>query len=383
MQILMLVDEEFYPKIGGSAFEQWEFSRRAAAAGHDITVYMPRRSGQARRETVDGVEVRRPIRSHQGRLQNDTLRGLGWRILYNLRLFVRLMRWIRANDPDVVYSVAYMTHPVAKLLGMRTGTPVANYVQYLPSTRTDEGLGGRLVKVSERLVHGRLLGDLVFCKLAHVKRQLEEEAANSPTIRQLEPTFNAGKVRAVVRNGAGSGVRERFDIPKDEVLLTFVGRFVDVKNVAQTVEAVADLPDGYNLVLVGEGPAFDRVKSRIKDVDAADRIHTTGALPHEEALAVIAASDGLLLPSDNEVDPTVVYEALGLNKRVFATRVGTVAETPHENLEHVEPEGLAAAIESAEFDNVDAALDEGVLERYDVETFVADVLDAMEEFVAE
>jgi len=49
-------------------------------------------------------------------------------------------------------------------------------------------------------------------------------------------------------------------------------------------------------------------------------------VPHKEALQHISSADGLLLTSEAEAYPSVVFEAMYFGKPVFATSVGVLPE---------------------------------------------------------
>lgn len=71
------------------------------------------------------------------------------------------------------------------------------------------------------------------------------------------------------------------------------------------------------LVLVGDGPARDALVATARAAGVS--VHATGAVPHEEALAWIAAADQVVAPlARGEGAPTVVREAHALGVPVLA-----------------------------------------------------------------
>jgi glycosyltransferase involved in cell wall biosynthesis len=101
-----------------------------------------------------------------------------------------------------------------------------------------------------------------------------------------------------------------------------------------------------------------------------------GQRSHEETLSIIAASDGLLLPSHTEAYPTVVFEALALNCTVFATPVGILPEVYHPHLHLASTEELGDKIQSMSFRET-RGLDEETLEQYSMERFADHILGAL------
>ncbi|MGQ5177758.1 teichuronic acid biosynthesis protein TuaC [Bacillus halotolerans] len=114
-------------------------------------------------------------------------------------------------------------------------------------------------------------------------------------------------------------LREKLVLPKDKKLLTFVGRLVKGKGVAELAEAVMLLDDSYRAVFIGDGPE----KQHIRQI-AGEKAILTGQVANLEISEYLAASDLFVLPSYSEGMPTVVIEALALKVPVLCTAVGGV-----------------------------------------------------------
>lgn len=112
-------------------------------------------------------------------------------------------------------------------------------------------------------------------------------------------------------------LREKLGLPQDKKLLTFVGRLVKGKGVAELAEAVRQLDDSYRAVFIGDGPE----KQNIRQI-AGEKAVLTGQVANHEISEYLAASDLFVLPSYSEGMPTVVIEALALKVPVLCTAVG-------------------------------------------------------------
>jgi len=110
-------------------------------------------------------------------------------------------------------------------------------------------------------------------------------------------------------------------------VVTFVGRLIHGKGVADLVEAFARL-DYLNSVLciVGDGPCRPDLEAlcRTRGVDA--RCRFMGHQPAERALALMRASDVIVNPSYSEGLPTSVLEAALLERAILASDVGGTRE---------------------------------------------------------
>ncbi|MCY7915996.1 teichuronic acid biosynthesis protein TuaC [Bacillus vallismortis] len=137
-------------------------------------------------------------------------------------------------------------------------------------------------------------------------------------------------------------LREKLGLPKDKKLLTFVGRLVKGKGVAELAEAVRQLDDSYRAVFIGDGPE----KLNIRLI-AGEKAVFTGQVANHEISEYLAASDLFVLPSYSEGMPTVVIEALVLKLPVLCTAVGGVPSLfgKHEHL-LIKPRSVSSITEA-------------------------------------
>lgn len=155
--------------------------------------------------------------------------------------------------------------------------------------------------------------------------------------RLLKETYPALRARTVV---IGNGVdverfrpdaalrratREALGLAASDIAVVFVGHEFDRKGLPLLVEAVAELPDRFHLVVVGGTP--DMVEAAASDCarrGVADRVHFVGRQPDPRPYLV--AGDVFALPSAYEAYPLVVLEALACGLPVVATPVGSVPD---------------------------------------------------------
>jgi glycosyltransferase involved in cell wall biosynthesis len=102
-----------------------------------------------------------------------------------------------------------------------------------------------------------------------------------------------------------------------------------VKRPDEAVRVLAELPDSYRLVVLGDGEYRSVVERAVSECDVDGRVDLLGRRPHDDTLRTIAAADVLLVTSSVEAYPTVVFEALSLNTPVVSTPVGILPEIEH------------------------------------------------------
>jgi glycosyltransferase involved in cell wall biosynthesis len=107
-------------------------------------------------------------------------------------------------------------------------------------------------------------------------------------------------------------------IPAQTRLLLAVGRLVEQKNHALAIRALRWVPDAV-LLIVGDGPLRSSLEHEAIATGLADRTIFAGR--RDDARALIAAADVVLLPSQWEGLPLVALEALAAGTPVVATAV--------------------------------------------------------------
>lgn len=105
----------------------------------------------------------------------------------------------------------------------------------------------------------------------------------------------------------------------------FVGWVVPTKGISELVEAWAIL-DRRDWVLRIIGPADLKYREELLQRLKPNNLEFLGELPHQQAMAEMAACDLFVLPSHTEGFPNVVVEAMALGRPILATSVGAIPE---------------------------------------------------------
>lgn len=119
-----------------------------------------------------------------------------------------------------------------------------------------------------------------------------------------------------------------------------------VKNLPRLVSAFAGLPEPWQLVILGDGPERDAIRTRALELEIGHRVHLPGfvARPAE----AIGLFDVFALSSDSEQFPISVVEAMAAGLPVAAPAVGDVAGmVAKENSPFVVAPGDTAALAAA------------------------------------
>lgn len=109
---------------------------------------------------------------------------------------------------------------------------------------------------------------------------------------------------------------------KDEKWIGTLAGLRAVKQLPMLVQAVADLPENWHLVILGEGPERDAIQEMAVREDISHRVHLPGAL--KDPSEVIGMFDIFALSSKSEQFPLSVVEAMAAGLPVAAPDVGDV-----------------------------------------------------------
>jgi len=150
--------------------------------------------------------------------------------------------------------------------------------------------------------------------------------------------INSGVKRERIRvmpNGVDLGVfdpstvlgnRETLGVPRDAVVLGYLGRFASMKrlDILMSSLQLLDLADRPNrVILAGDGPTMASVKEIVNgDPWLKENCVFLGTI--DSTPEFLATIDYLVLPSESEGLPNVILEAMAMRKPVVATRVSDI-----------------------------------------------------------
>lgn len=126
-----------------------------------------------------------------------------------------------------------------------------------------------------------------------------------------------------VAAGTRESMRAQWQVSPQQTLVLFVGRLVEIKDVATLLRAAARLLDGtqsLRYLVCGDGPLRGSLEQQAQSQGLGAVMAFTGE--RRDVAALIEAADILVLPSLQEGLSNVILEAMRGGRPVLATRTG-------------------------------------------------------------
>jgi glycosyltransferase involved in cell wall biosynthesis len=123
--------------------------------------------------------------------------------------------------------------------------------------------------------------------------------------------------------------KKLLNLPQDKVIILTVGNLETIKGHLYLIDAIQKITHVRKdalCVIVGSGKLHKKLKHKIHSLELDEQIILAGGKPHDEIPLWMNACDLFVLPSLNEGNPTVMFEALGCGKPFIGTSVGGVPE---------------------------------------------------------
>ena len=120
--------------------------------------------------------------------------------------------------------------------------------------------------------------------------------------------------------------RQQLGLPVDRKLFVAVARWVDRKDPLILLDALARIPAERRprLHMLGEDCSGGRIAARTGELGLEGDVVLAGQCPPERVLQYMRASDAVVLYSQSEGNPTVMFEALGCGRPYIGSDVGGV-----------------------------------------------------------
>lgn len=237
-------------------------------------------------------------------------------LAYNFPALVRNRALIARERCDLIYERHAFFLCTTSLLGVPFVVEV-NELAGDERVRSTPWLGW-LARWADRFTFRR--ARLIVVVSPHLRRRIAELGVPAEKVLVLPNAVSTESLDAPVEDTA---IRQRHGL-NDAVVVGFIGWFVPWHRLDRLIEQFAALASDQprlRLMLVGDGPLRASLVALGSQLGIADRIVFTGAVPHGETAAHLAATDISVVPHSNEYrSPIKLFEAMARGCAVIAPR---------------------------------------------------------------
>jgi len=355
MKTLLLLNNAYWPSIGGVENSLRHLAQVAQEEGWNVKLVVGDiglnsvRGGCASGE-VDGIHILQyPLKPipYAGPL-NFFLSAVAQ---------IRLLRRLYKEHPGaIVISRFHLSTVAARCVGFRQIrylVPGSVAVQYTAGM-TRAQLARSPLLLLKRALHIALQRHALRLSTVYVfsnsmKRQcIELLPASSASIRLTKPGVDSLRFALTGDENMGA-IRQELELPLNEKLVLFVGRFVPAKGVDVLIDAMTLLPDDVILILVGEGVSEADYRKQISMRGLEGRVHIRK--PTKDVESYYKACDAFAMTSNYEPLGQTILEAMasGLPVVAFSRKAGVLTATEELGLdEFIEYANRYVAIDLAE-----------------------------------
>lgn len=333
MDLLLLAQDVTWSGHSGDAIHLRELATHLARRGHSARVIA--RAGEGPAVAPSGVEVH---------LLTSTF-NMAFGFIRRPLLLRAMFRVAKARQPTLVYSRGFgdfIEAIAAAVLGVPLVFEVnGNAIAEREAQRRSafSRLGRALAAWSARVGFRRAAAVVTVTEA--LRKQLQQEFRVLPD--KVTVVSNAADTD-LFRPRNPLEARRELGLPATGPLILFVGNLAPWQGVEHLIRAFVELlphyPDAL-LVIVGDGQDGPRLRSLVDALGLGPRVRFTGALPHDDVPAYVAAADVCVarLARDwlrSGSSALKVHEYLAGGRPVVASRVS--------GLEFLEAEGVGRLV---------------------------------------
>jgi len=187
------------------------------------------------------------------------------------------------------------------------------------------GLRTELLRFLERVVAKK--ADVIITPSAYLKRLVLGWGVSEKKVRVVYNAYHSEELQAtsypLTSSGSRAVSRDKLQAFKGDIIIS-VGRLVPWKGFGALIEIMPELlkeNPNFKLLIVGEGPQKENLKSQISNLKLNESVILLGKLPHAELLAYLRAAKIFVLNTAYEGLSHQLLEALAAKVPIITTNV--------------------------------------------------------------
>lgn len=308
----MIIKSLNLPSYGGIQSHVWELSQKLIEKGHHVTILTSRSLGK-------GIQKR----MESGR----SIIELPKAPLYRLPVGANLLDESHFND--VVKAWVRKHHEAFDVIHLhgRSGLWIPWRLPHLAPKCiwTVHGLTAQ-----EWVYNGSQSSGTLHAKWSHWLEKLAAQRVGHVIAVSVDISHEVIRFLgcdpsriSVVPNGI---IQRGYVAKRSDTLIGYAGRLVTLKGIMLLPDLLQRLDPSCKLVLIGKGPAKDKLIRAFKRQDLEDRVIWIGQIPQQQVVEWLMKISVLVAPSYYEPQGRVVLEAMSVGCPVVAGNTGGLSE---------------------------------------------------------
>jgi glycosyltransferase involved in cell wall biosynthesis len=321
---ILIASDLHWPTINGVATFSRNLARGMAERGHEVHVIAPSQTGKKCKEIDGNYVIHRTASVPFPFYQN-------FRISLNPSREVKKI--IDEFDPDVIHIQMLMwIGQAAMKYGNKYGIPIASTNHAMPENLMDNLK--LLAPVSRPINYILTAYGARFHAKADVVTLPTQSAidmfkASDKVDVPMYAVSNGIDLSRFTPGGAPAELYDKFDLPKNKKIVSYIGRLDAEKHLSVLVEAFNHLSGTMNdihLMIVGSGTDEEHLKRLVYQYDIADKVTFTGRVSDEEIMQLHKIGTVYVMPSPAELQSIATLEAMASGQPVVAVDAGALRE---------------------------------------------------------
>lgn len=345
MKILIAADLH-WPTINGVATFSRNLAKGLSDRGHEVLVIAPSQTGKSYEEYDGNYLIKRTISVPFPFYQN-------FKISPASQMEVRKI--ISDFQPDVIHI------QMAMFLGLATRTYALKY--NIPLVATNHAMPENLMdnirllapisKPIQRLMveygarfHAKV--DYITLPTRSAIDMFGEDRVAVP----VEPVSNGIDLSKFQPTKAQEETYEKFNLPKDKQIVTYIGRLDAEKHVPVLIKAFAKIMnDDRHLLIVGDGTDAEHLRNIVLTMGISDRVTFTGRVSDDDIIELHKVGTLFCVPSPAELQCIALLEAMASGKPAVAVDAGALSELCQDGVNGIlcekdDVDGIAEALDT-------------------------------------
>jgi 1,2-diacylglycerol 3-alpha-glucosyltransferase len=325
---ILIASDLHYPTINGVATFSRNLARGLAARGHEVLVIAPSQTNKKFKEIDDNHVVIRTASVPFLPYQNFRISPTPGR---------EVKKIIQEFEPDVIHIQMLMwIGQAAMKYGNKAGIPIVTTNHAMPENLMDNIL---ILAPIARPINYMLTqyGARFHSKADYVtlptQSAIDMFKATDKVKVPMEAVSNGIDLTRFSPGRPGAALYDRFNLPKDIPIVTFVGRLDAEKHVYVLINAFKRLLEAQpaHLLIIGDGQEAINLKEQAHELGIFDHITFTGRVSEEDKEALLKVGTVFAMPSPMELQSIATLEAMASGQPIVAVDAGALSELCQED----------------------------------------------------